>query len=123
LIAAAAMAGIYAAAATSAASVVAGFSAEEGTRHTRVVAPATAAKQASVALRAALATCTHLAGTELNACHAEAETQANRAVGSARRPPLTAAMLAPQQYHTPVGAAVSRVRSVRQETDSPVRLP
>jgi hypothetical protein len=78
LIAAAAMAGIYAIAANIATTTAAGFATAETTSHTRLVEFATAMKSAAVENSTARAKCKRLAGAERNDCDAEAAAAAEQ---------------------------------------------
>jgi hypothetical protein len=84
LIAAAAMAGIYAAAATTATAMAASFATAETTGYTRIVEFAAAVKQASSEYKAARARCEILTGAQKNPCNAEAKAERGRARTEAR---------------------------------------
>ena len=87
VIAAVAMAGIYAAAATTATAIAANFAPTAATPaagHLRIVEFATALKRASAEHRTASAKCKLLTGAEKNICNAEAKTEEKRARTAAR---------------------------------------
>lgn len=84
MIAAAVMAGIYAAASTTATAMAASFTTVETSGHTRIVEFAAAVKQASAEHKAARARCELLAGAEKNLCNAEAKAEQKRARAEAR---------------------------------------
>jgi len=85
LIAVAAMAGIYAVAATSATTIAASFTTTETSSHSRSVEFATAVKRRLAEHRAARAKCALITGTEKKVCIAEARAEERRAVRDARQ--------------------------------------
>ena len=84
LIAAAAMAGIYAAAATTATAIAANFTPTPAAGQVRIVAFASAVKRASAEHRAARTKCELFIGAEKNFCNAEAKADEKRAKTAAR---------------------------------------
>jgi hypothetical protein len=84
LIAVALMAGIYAAAATTATAMAASFTTAETSGHTRIVEFAAALKQASAEHKAARARCELLTGAAKNICNTEAKAEQKRSRADAR---------------------------------------
>jgi hypothetical protein len=80
-VAAAVAAGTYAVGAATAASLVAGFSTEETTRHTRSVEFASTLKQAVAEHRAARAKCNPMKSPQRDACNAAIRDRERRAFG------------------------------------------
>jgi hypothetical protein len=85
LIAMAAMAGIYAVAATTATSIAGSFTTEARTRPTRIAEFETAVKRASANLKEARERCKVFTGTQRNVCNAEARAEEIQGIRSLRQ--------------------------------------
>lgn len=121
LIVAAVMVGIYAAAATTATAMAAGFTTAETTSHTRIVEFAAAVRQASTEHKAARARCEFLSGAGKDICNAGAKAEQKRARTEARvnykgsiKPPTNAGVNEPK---TTRDADVALFRVHRQLPD------
>ena len=87
LIGTAAMAGIYALAATAASSLAAGFIAPRESGHERIASISSAANRAVAERELARAKCKRFSGAKRDSCKAEAQALERRAVAAARAQP------------------------------------